>query len=394
MSLPTQTTAAINDAIVSQLQGSLGQTIPFLPKAALRVIARVVAGVFILLYKYVGFNFLQLFVAHATADETVINGKTVRPLVMWGRLIGVGDPEPATQAELIASVTVLQQDPTKSIPANQLALRSETGITYKVLAPVVLNAPIVQVRLRAVASSDGGDGSGDIGNLQAGDVVSFANPLPNIASDATIVSQAVTGADAQSIEAYRKTILDSFRSPPQGGAYADYRKWARTVAGIVNVYPYTGAPGQVDVFIEADAASSGSVDGIPTDAQVTAVFTAIQGNDTGLATLRPVNAAINVKKITRRTFDIEIEGLTPDSTPLRDEIQAGADEFLRAREPFIVGLSVLPRLDRVTEAALGGVVESIVEAAGASMTSMRVVPGPGYSLLPGEKAKLGGHTYV
>lgn len=393
MSLPTQTTAAINDAIVSQLQGSLGQTIPFLPKAALRVIARVVAGVFILLYKYIGFNFLQLFVAHATADETVINGKTVRPLVLWGRLIGIGDPEPAVRADHVFAVTVLHQDPTKSIVAGSLALRSETGITYQVLSPVVLNAPTVQVTMRAVASSDGGDGSGAIGNLQPGDVVSFANPLPNIASDATVVSQAVTGADAQSIEAYRKTILDSFRAAPQGGAFADYRKWAR-IPGITNVYPYTGAPGQVDVFIEADEASSGSADGIPTDAQVTAVFTAIQGNDTGLATLRPVNAAINVKKITRRPFNLEIEGLSPDSTPLRDEIEAGADEFLRSREPFIVGLSVLPRLDRITEAALGGVVEAIVEAAGASMTRIRVVPGPGYSLAPGEKSKLGVPTYV
>src|SRR6185503_10398260 len=109
MSLPAQEVKEISDLIVSQLESSFSQTIPLLPKAFARVLAKVIAGVFILVYKYAGFIFLQLFVAHATMEETVVNGKRIRPLVEWGRLIGVGDPVAATRAEHVVAVTVTNQ---------------------------------------------------------------------------------------------------------------------------------------------------------------------------------------------------------------------------------------------------------------------------------------------
>ena len=98
MSLSTPTTKEISDNIIAQLEASLNQAIPLLPKSFLRVLSKVLAGVFILLYKYVGFMFLQIFVDAASASATEVNGKTVVPLTAWGRLIGVGDPVSATSA--------------------------------------------------------------------------------------------------------------------------------------------------------------------------------------------------------------------------------------------------------------------------------------------------------
>src|SRR5690606_6227064 len=128
VSLAVPTTAEIRDQIVSQLESSLSTTIPLLPKAFSRVLATALAGVFILLYKYASSLFLNLFVAHASFKATIINGKSVTPLIEWGRLIGVGDPEPATRGEFTIQITVTNQ--TGTLPAQTQLVRPSTGVIY------------------------------------------------------------------------------------------------------------------------------------------------------------------------------------------------------------------------------------------------------------------------
>lgn len=394
MSPPIPTTAAIAANIVAQIEAALSQNVPLFPKAFTRVTAKALAGVVVLLYKYCGFIFLQIFVAHASAEETIVNGKRIVPLVEWGRLIGAGDPDTAHAAQLVVTVTVTNQ--TGTLKAGSQLLRTETGVIYTVAADRLLNAPTVPVTIVASADQQGGDGSGVQGNLEPDDIVSFANPIPNVAPDAVVLSVAVAGAEAESIDDYRAKIIRRFQRRPQGGAYADYQEWGEGVEGIANVYPYTGLPGQVDVYVEATVDSSGSDDGIPTSPQLDAVKAAIENIDpsSGLATVRPANAAVNVLPIVRLAFAVTIKGLSPDTTETRTAIEEGADEHLRSRAPFIVGLSTLPRDDRVTEAALSGIIDGIVDAAGATVEVVEITPGPSYTLGKGEKAKLGPVNYI
>jgi hypothetical protein len=117
---------------------------------------------------------------------------------------------------------------------------------------------------------------------------------------------------------------------------------------------------------------------------------------TGLANRRPVGAFVNVFPITRTGFDVELAGLEANGEMDRDavlaEIEEGLDEFLRARQPYIVGLSALPRLDRVTQGAVAGVVNEIAEANGASVSSVFLRRDGAlvtqYSLARGELSKL------
>jgi uncharacterized phage protein gp47/JayE len=394
MSLQTPTTKDISDAIVAQMQSSLGQTIPILPKAFVRVLASVLAGVFMLLWKYAGFVFLQMFVRWATMEETEINGTTVRPLVEWGRLIGIGDPTAATQAEHVVEVTVLNQ--TGSLAALTQLVRGETGVTYQTVAAVTLNAATVQVTVRAASDQEGGDGSGEIGNLVVGDTLSFANPQANVSREVTVLSQTVTGADEEEAEAYRQRIFRRFQRKPQGGAYADYQLWAEEVAGVAHAYPYTGDPGEVDVYVEVT--TDIDPDGIPTAAILTAVSDAIQLEVSGLATNRPVTAAVNCLPITRTTFDVVVTGLfVDDEAGCIAAIEESADEYLRSREPFIVGLSVLPREDRATGAAIGGIVDSVVAAFGGTVNDVQIERNGdtvvAHTLDHGEKLKLGVVSY-
>ena len=392
MSLQTPTTNEISANIIARLEATLNQTIPLLPKSFLRVLSKVLGAVFILLYKYCGFIFLQMFVATASINSTIINGLVVRPLVFWGRLIGIGDPVAATQAELLIDITVENQ--TGSLPSGSQLINTGNGVTYITIGSVLLDAAVVQATIRAVSDQTGGGGAGAIGNLEPADVVSFANPIPNVARDAVVDSQIVTGADAESTAAYRQRVVDRFQVRPQGGAYADYRIWGEEVAGIINVYPYTGDPGEVDVYSEATEASSGSADGIPTQAQLDAVLDSITLDDNGLASRRPANAFVNSLAITRSGFDTVINGLVVDNAAqVQADIESALEQFYETAEPFVDGLTIPPRKDRITRSAITGLVEDIVTAASGIFTDVTfdVTTVGGslelYVLQQGEKAK-------
>jgi uncharacterized phage protein gp47/JayE len=394
MSLPTPTTAALAANIQNQIGATLAQTVPILPRAFINVLAKVLAAVTVILWKYCGFIFLQLFVAYASAELTTVNGKQFRPLVEWGRLIGVGDPLPAVPAQLQINVTVTAQ--VGSLAANTYLLFPPTGVIYRTVAPVPLNAPTVPVTILAVSTQKGGDGSGAIGNLQPGDVVEFSNTPLNMLAKAPVVAQLATGTEAEDIELYRARIISRFQSKPQGGAPDNYRTWAG-VPGILAVYPYRGFPGEVDVYVEATVASSGNPDGIPAQAQLDAVLDAIEKVDpvTGLATRRPVNAAVNVLPIKRTGFDLVVVALdTPNRATTQGLIAAGVDEHLRSLEPFIKGLSGDSRKDRVAQFSVAAVVDGVVAAAGGTVASVVLLengtPLTARNLAAGEKAKLAG----
>jgi uncharacterized phage protein gp47/JayE len=394
MAFTVPTTQQVADTIVAQLEASLSQTLPLLPKAFSRVLAKAIAGVYVMLWRYAGFIFLQLFVAYASDKETTVGSRTFIPLVEWGRLVGVGDPVAATRAELVIAVDVETQGDT--LPARSQLLRASTRVIYTTTAAVELDAPTVQVTIRASSDQEGNGGAGAIGNLETGDVVSFVNPLPGVVRDATVVSTSTTGSDAETSAAYRLRIIRKFRNRPQGGAYADYQQWGEEPAGILNVYPYTGLPGEMDIYVEATPESSGSSDGIPTSAQLQEVEDSIILDQSGLASRRPAGVeTLNVYAITRSAFDVVISNLSPDTTETRSGVEDALTEYFLDREPFILGLSALPRKDRVSHSDVAGIVSSIVAAHGATISNVELQPGGGGSSIPihalgrGEKAKLG-----
>ena len=388
MSRVTPTTEDIADTLVSQLELEFSQTIPLLPKTFSRVLAKVFAGVVVILYKYGGFMFLQMFVSSASFKETTVAGRVIRPLVEWGRLIGVGDPTPATQAELVINVSV---DPTGgTLPAGTQLVYS--GVVYVTTAAVALSAATVQPTVRAVSDQSGGNGSGEIGNREVGDVLTFVAPLSNVSPSADVDSIAVTGAEGETEAAYRRRVLNRFRQRPQGGAYTDYREWAEEVAGVIKAYVYTGNPGEVDVYTEV---SGPDADGIPNSSQLEAVLDNIEMDSGGLASRRPVNAYVNSLAISRVTVDVEVADLSvpENQAEVEADIEQAITDYLLEREPFILGLSSLPRKDRITETAIAGLVNTLVEAAGGTFTGvtleMSATPFTTYQLDEGEKAKAG-----
>jgi uncharacterized phage protein gp47/JayE len=399
MSLTTPTTAEINAIIIAQLEAAFNASIPLLPKSFLRVLAKALAAVFIILYKYGGFMFLQMFVQTASIKDTEINGKLISPLKMWGGLLGLGEPVAAIQAELTIIITVFTQGGTLS-SGSQL-ISSDTGVTYITIGAVTLDESTVPATVRAVSDQSGGGGAGVIGNLDSGSILSFANALGNVSRETTVTAQTVTGSDGETTEQYRQRVIDRFQKPSQGGAYANYETWGEEVVGIINVYPYTAFyPGQIDVYVEATPESSGSVDGIPTTAQLEAVLLSIQtSNEAEINDRQPINALVNAFPISRLVFSVIVYGLVSESlAEVKVQIEAALTDYFLDREPYIAGLSIPPRKDRITNSSVSATVEDVTTAFNSTFSGVVItvfsVPIAAYSLIEGEKTKLGSISYV
>lgn len=395
MSLEQPTTQELADQIIASIEASINQNIPLLPKAFNRVIAKVFAAVFILLYKYGGFIFLQMFPSSASFEQITILGNNFNPLVSLGRLIGAGDPAAGTQAELEIEITVENQ--TGQINSGSQLTNSTNGITYITTASILLNAPTVLAVVRAVGDQTGGNGTGAIGNLEVGDFVDFVNPQPNVNQRAVVTDQVVTGSDAETADEYRQRVIDRWQKRPQGGAAVDFEIWGEEVVGIINVYPYTGAiAGEVDVYSEATPESSGSPDGIPTNAQLEAVKDSIEFDDNGLASRRPLGSYVNSFPITRTAFDITVSGIqnVEDLAQVQLDIETGLALFMVDREPYIDGLTIGERKDEISRNALTAVVQDIISAANGTFSGLTFKISGGlspdlqiYVLGQGEKAK-------
>ena len=394
MALDTPTTKEISDNIVANISTELAQTVPVLPKAFIRVLAKTLAAIYVILYKYIGFGQLQQFVSTSSFSTTDINGTTLVPLIEWGRLVGVGDPVAATAAELEVEVTVTSQ--TGILASGSQLSNTLTGVLYITIGDISLDAPTKSVIVKAVNDQTNTGGTGSQGNMNPGETMTFVNPLPNVDRTVTVVTQTVTASDAETEEAYRQRVIDRFQKPPQGGSYADYELWAEEVPGIINAYPYTGDPGIVNVYSEATVASSGNPDGIPTAAQLQAVLDSINQADR-----RPANAFVYSLPITRTAFNVTVQGLVVENeTSVKADIDAALTEYFLDRDPYIEGLSIPPRLDRITLTAVAGVVDDIVQLAGGFFEQVLLyvdgspTPIASYVLTEGEKSKIDTVTYT
>ncbi len=400
MAIQTPTAAEIAANIQAQLEAQLNQSLSLLPRAFNRVLAKALGGVFVILYKYLGFISLQQFIRYASDQPATFNGVTFVPLEVWGDQLGVSPRGQATRAELTIEFDVATQ--VGSVSAGQILYSGANGYTYELLDSLILNAATVSGTVRAVGDQTDTNGSGSAGNLSVGAQLQFAQPVANLADTGTVTAQTVTAADRETVEVYRQRVLDRSQKRPQGGAYADYELWAEEVDGIVNAYPYTGDPGEVVIYSEATVASSGSADGIPTAAQLTAVLNSVELDLEGRATRRPANALVQSLAISRQAFVVTVTGITgvDDLALVRSNIELALTQYFLGVEPFITGLSVPPRNDRVTRTRVSAVVEDIVSAAGGTFTSAGLArlsqteDLPEWILEEGQKSGLDSVAYV
>jgi len=368
MSLENKTTSEINEAIINQIEAQISQTIPILPISVTRILAKILSGVFIILYKVAQKLFLDIFVATASFKETTIYGKKVTPLIEWGVLIGVGQPQAAVQAELELEIVV--NSPGETLLSGTQFISQVTGMVYVTQEAYLLTAGPDTIEVICTTG-------GTEGNLEVSQIISLANTLGIIENDATITDIITTGVDAESGSSYRQRVVERFQQKPQGGALTDYRLWSSEVPGVLQTYVYTGDPGNVIIYVSGDADVYG--DRIPDAALLLLVGAACTYDPvTLLATRKPVTAIIdpdgdetygNVLPISVKSFDVIIFDLdVEDEVEVQDQIRDALDELLWSKEPYILGLSVLPRKNIISRVTVIATISDVVDANSGSFT--------------------------
>jgi len=390
------TISELKTTINAHFEGAFGNTTPVWAKAFLRVLSVVLAILLSLVYKYAASIFLQQFIQYASSEPITINGKTVIPLLDLGRLYGAEDPSDATRAEYTIDVVVNTQGGTLAKDTQYFS--EENEVVYLTKADVAIDASTIVVTIKAYSDPDDNGGRGNIGNLisPVGSVVKLVTPVSNLVTEALTTAETVTGADAEGWETYRQRAMVRFRNQPQGGAALDYEQWGEEAEGIINVYPYTGNPGIVELYSEATVASSGSADGIPTMSQLIAVYNLVEFTEAGLATRRPIGSYVYSFGITRIEFDVTVLGIQGATNPteLEEKINEALVSYLWSRQPYISGVTLGVRRDRVNTNEIRGVVQDVCSAYGAIYSSC-VVEETGVGSIEvrplgkGEKAKAG-----
>jgi hypothetical protein len=327
--------------LIDAFQLHFNRKLRILPKSFISILSAVLAGIFITLYKQIGWLFLQLFPGTAFWGEVNILGLKIRPLVKWGVLIGVGNPRKGTQwrGSILVNVTALN---TQLVAGTQL--KSDlTGKIYLIDATKYLENE--EETVTATCNE-----SGIVGNLQAGDVLNFVNPLGNVKKATTVESILREGTDDETEADYRYRVVNRYRVQPQGGSLADYRIWAAEVPGVLNTYPYNDDDSPSGVILYISGIPALYPDRIPSTTLLIKVGdTCTYDPETGKATRKPMTAVLdpqwngtytNIRPVVIIPFDIYINGLAGISAAeFAVIVRPAIDDYFLGREPYIRGLS-------------------------------------------------------
>jgi len=386
----------IKNLIINGIQQKFNNKIKILPKSFIKIFAVVLAGIFIILYKQIGWLFLQVFPTTAYWHEITVLGRKIRPLVEWGKLIGVGEPKRGSQWQGKIKIDVTKIN---SVLSNGAQLKNDiTGKIYLINENKTLENEIETVD---VICSE----SGTAGNLEPGDVLNFVNPLGNVKKKTEVESVLKIAVDDETETEYRYKVVNRWRMQPQGGALADYRIWGTEVNGVLGIYPYKDVSTPSGVFVFVSGIPLMFPRRIPSAALLIAVGKSCTYNpQTGQATRKPLTAIIdplgnetylNVKPVSIIVFDVYVYGLK--GIPTMDfslSVKIPIMEYFFSREPFNRGLSDdNNRKDLVTRNNILSVVDQVAISLKAEFDDVDMQESgnitPSYGLGMGELCELG-----
>lgn len=388
----------VYNLLITSFQEKFNSELQILPKSFVKVLSKVLAGVYIIPFKLCGWFYLQLFPDTASYKDVVIQGHKVNPLIKLGDLFGVSKPTKGDAWNGTITVSVTEPEAGKVLQQGTQLKSDLTGLLYCVSENTTLDAESVEVPVYCTTS-------GTEGNLDDGSALKFVNPLAICEQNTSVSSTTQSGTEDETEAHYRKRVQTRYSTQPQGGALADYRNWAYDVAGVLQTYPYNdeNSPGGVLLYVAGN--SDLYTDRIPDSALLKAVGNACTYDpDTGVQNRKPVTAIIdpagdetytNVKPVQVTSINIFVTGL--DGIAAADfgaDFKAAVSDFLLDREPYIRGLSDdNNRTDSVLRNSLAGIANGIctsykgdfgslaMNAGGASINS--------YTLGQGELCKLG-----
>ena len=376
MALPTIPTAKeIKARIVSDLENSLNQSTPLLPKAFNRALAGALAGVIVLLYQAILFAYRAIF--PDTADITSLR--------LLGALVGV-EQLPATFTVLTATVS----GQNSAIVSEGITFRGANNMVYKVTTAGVVTGGVAIVSLTAQES-------GEVGNLANGSILNIISPDPLLIGTATVTATTVDGDDEESDDSFRLRISSAYKKRKTGGSPADYEAWALETPNVDWASPLDSAtlPGDVIVYVKVD----NQPNGIATQSQLDQVLQYLLVNpDTGIRDRHPIGPYPVPKAISRKEFDIEIT-IQDGSPSIKTAIESAVTDYVENRQPFNIA-TTLSRIDTISTGGIADTANDVANPQGASVLGVNLTQVDGslqiqsYQLFGGEFGKVRNISWV
>ena len=341
MAYRNKTIEEVEALLFASFEQEFKKKIRILPKSFIRVLCKVFAGVFIVLYKLVGWYFLQMFPDTADWGEVTILGQRLRPLVKLGVLFGLGEPLAGVQWEGFIHIDVL-------VPGKVLysGTQLKSGLTGKLYITNETKTLLLQKETVRIICTE----VGTAGNLEVNDVLDFINPYGFIKSEAFVSKVERVGLDDELESSYRSRLVNRFRLQPQGGALADYRIWAADVQGVLNVYPYNDKEQPGGVLLYVSGIPTVFDDRVPDAGLLKKVGEACTYDpETGKATRKPLSAMLdpkndgsyeNIRPVSVIAIDVAItgvEGIEP--ADFVELIKPVLKNYFLDRDLYIRGLS-------------------------------------------------------
>lgn len=391
MAFENKTIEDVNKLIVSGLETELNTKFRLLPKAFIRVLAKVLSAVFITLYRQQAWIFLQMFVQTASFDEVEILGKKIRPLVLWGNLVGVGEPGAATQ--FVGKIKVKATAVNTYLMQGTQFVNAATGKIYFTTENFLLRNLENEIGIKCAEA-------GTVGNLAVGDELQTTSPLANIDRFAVCTAVSLDAVDEENEDAYRSRVTLRWRTQPQGGALSDYRKWVSDVAGVMQAYIYKDddSPAGVLIYVVANNETRLPADDLLVQVGEACTFDPVTG-----AGRKPIGAILdprndgtfkNVRACTVTDFDVYVEGYSGEElSSFNTSAKADVAAYFWEREPFVRGLSVdSERTDRISVINIMGIINDVADGLNAYFAKVEVKKDgeviDDYRLGRGELAKL------
>lgn len=393
MAFENRTVEDVYELIIDGLQRELNVTFRLLPKAFVRVLAKVMAGVYITLYKQEAWIFLQMFVDTATFDEVEVLGRRIRPLVLWGELVGVGSPGEPTQ--FTGTITVTTVNSREYVDEGTQLKNNATGKIYITTESKLLANPTEQIRIKCVEA-------GSAGNLSVGDELQFVNNIGSVDRKAILTDAGYLGTDSETEVSYRERVRSRWRTQPQGGSLADYRMWASEVPGVYQTYIYKDDETSAGVIIYVSGDGAVYPDRIPSSELCRQVGERCTFDADGIAR-KPIGAVLdpdadgtfhNVKPVVVKSFSVAVTGYSGES--LQDFSQSAKTQiksYLEEREPYVRGLSIdNDKKNRISDFNVSSILTEICEEYSSYFEGLTLTSGgsevSAYTLGRGELAKL------
>lgn len=354
----TKTIKQIYDEIIAKyttLRNKYGDESPLLEKAVVRSLAYAYAGVAGTLWQLATWIYKQCF------PQTC----SLSALKFWGNLVGVNYKNGQS-----ANLTIKLTDVTaQTLSAGATYKHLTTGLIYKTISAVNTIDGTITATAQCTTS-------GEIGNLNIGEVLQIANPFDGIPSTATVEAIAISGTEAEKTEDYRKRVLYRFRTKSQGGSALDYFNWSLEVTGIVDALIYVLEEGIVSIYLVAEGSGtqrtpSGSITPNPFpiwekgefkdfsgSGQFLAVANSIEGSSPGVHDRRPATAKVKLLKPVYEGFSVEISGLT--NTSFNEQIKETLISSLDSKRPHIKVLDYKLSNAKINRASLIGDITALI----------------------------------